>query len=185
VVLLPLAVFVVSSSRWEGTLLDPLLFLAGMLLIGIGTMGRLWCSLYIAGYKEGTLISVGPYSVTRNPLYFFSLIGAVGVGLATETLTIALIFGALFGLFYPTVIRAEEERLSELHGAAFDDYCRRVPRFWPRWSLLREPAQYAVCPLPFRKRLVDGLWFVWLVGVVELIEALHELGVLPVYWRLY
>ena len=183
--LLPIAMLSVSGSRWEQTLVAPLLFLVGLILIGIGSIGRLWCSLYIAGYKEETLITVGPYSVSRNPLYFFSLIGALGVGFATETFAFAAVFAALFALFYPSLIRAEEERLTALHGAAFDDYRSRVPRFWPRWSLLAEPEDYSVRPLRYRKHLVDALWFVWLAGVVELIEALHELALIPMYWRLY
>ena len=183
--LIPIALLSVSGSRWEQTLVAPLLFLAGLILIGIGSVGRLWCSLYIAGYKEGTLITVGPYSVSRNPLYFFSLVGVLGVGFATETFAFAALFTALFALFYPSVIRAEEQRLSALYGAAFDTYRGRVPRFWPRWALLTEPDEYAVRPLQFRKHLVDALWFVWIAGVVELIEALHELAIIPVYWRVF
>jgi protein-S-isoprenylcysteine O-methyltransferase Ste14 len=36
---------------------------------------RLWCSLYISGYKNSQLITSGPYSLCRNPLYFFSFVG--------------------------------------------------------------------------------------------------------------
>jgi hypothetical protein len=33
--------------------------------------------------------------------------------------------------------------------------------------------------------MFDALWFVWLVGVLELIEELHELKWLPIFFRLY
>jgi len=183
---LPIVVLLaVSESRWHGTLMDAVLFLGGAVLVGVATMGRLWCSLYIAGYKEGTLITVGPYSVSRNPLYFFSFVGAVGVGLASETFTFALLFALWFGLFYPSVIRAEEQRLIELHGARFADYARRVPRFWPRFSLLVEPDLYTVQPVKFRNHLLDALWFVWGLGLLELIEAAHVYALLPTVVRWY
>jgi hypothetical protein len=160
------------------------LFLLGAVLVGGATMGRLWCALYIAGYKQATLVTTGPYSISRNPLYFFSLVGAIGLGLATETFTFAVLFALWFGLSYPAVIRAEERRLRELHGAAFEEYTRRVPRFVPRLDLLVEPDHYAVRPVKFRKDLLRALWFVWGLGLLELIEAAHTYQLLPtlVHW---
>jgi protein-S-isoprenylcysteine O-methyltransferase Ste14 len=170
---------VVSGSAWDRTLIDAVLFMIGVVLAGAATVGRLWCSLYIAGYKDGTLITVGPYSVSRNPLYLFSAVGAIGIGFATETVTFAIVFGLWFWLFYPSVMDAEERKLLELHGARFAEYCRRVPRFFPSWRLLVEPETYAVRPDRFRAHLLDALWFVWVLGFLELLEALHEYKLLP------
>jgi len=126
------ALLAISDTRWEQTLTEATLFLIGAILVGIATVGRCWCLLYIVGFKNATLITVGPYSMTRHPLYFFTMIGAIGVGFATETFTFAALFGLWFWLFYPHVIRAEEQRLAGLHGADFEEYRQRVPRFWPR-----------------------------------------------------
>jgi protein-S-isoprenylcysteine O-methyltransferase Ste14 len=184
-VLLIMVLLAVSESRWERTFMDAVLFLFGAVLVGAATMGRLWCSLYIAGYKEGTLITIGPYSISRNPLYFFSFVGAVGLGLATETFTFGVLFALWFALFYPAVIRGEEQRLREVHGARFADYARRVPRFFPRLSLLVEPDTYTVQPIKFRNHLLDALWFVWGLGLLELIEAGHVYALLPTLVRWY
>ena len=46
--------------------------IVGFILILIGGFGRLWSSLYIEGNKNEKLISGGPYSMMRNPLYIFS-----------------------------------------------------------------------------------------------------------------
>ena len=166
-----------TTSRQEGSLVEPLLFMAGLALVGAATVGRLWCSLYISGQKNNELITVGPYSVTRNPLYFFSFLGFAGVGLATETITLALAFCAFFAIVYPVIISGEERFLRERFGAAFAAYCARTPRFVPRLSLYVEPATWSVDTRRFRQTMTDVVWFVWLVAIIEMVEALHEHGV--------
>lgn len=177
---------VVSDSRWENhPLLSAIFFGLGCALVGISTVGRLWCSLYISGYKSRTLITVGPYSLCRNPLYLFSFCGAVGVGLATETLIIPAIAGVIFALYYPAVMRAEEGKLSTLHGEDYAAYMKSVPSFLPRSLKVSEPDEYVVNPRTYRKSMIDALWFVWLVGIVELAEALRHAGILPTFFYLY
>ena len=64
---------VTTQSRWVelNKVITFLLFFTGITLVGISSMGRMWCSLYIAGYKDNRLVTEGPYSLCRNPLYFF------------------------------------------------------------------------------------------------------------------
>ncbi len=170
-----------SGNYWEKNvpLVSAFLFLIGVIMAGIGSMGRLWCTIFIAGYKENTLIRVGPYSMTRNPLYFFSLIGALGVGFATETFIIPLLIALAFALYYPAVIKDEELKLKELHREEFDKYASEVPRFFPSFEKFSEPEEYVIKPALFRKNIFDALWFVWLIGIMELIETLHEINILP------
>jgi hypothetical protein len=33
--------------------------------------------------------------------------------------------------------------------------------------------------------MFSALWFVWLVGVLEVIEGLREIGVLTSFWSVY
>jgi hypothetical protein len=161
------------------------LFTVGALMVGVGSVGRLWCNLYLAGHRNKDLVTAGPYSMCRNPLYFFSLIGAVGVGFATETLIVPAVILAAFALYYPMVIRDEQSVLRAAHGEAFEAYVRSTPAFIPRPWLLREPEEWAVDPVRFRKKVLDAIWFVWLLGALEGIEALHEAGVIPVFLRLW
>ena len=78
-----------GESRWEmSPLIEESLMLLACFMAGIGAFGRIWCSLYIAGYKNNVLVIEGPYSMCRNPLYFFSFIGGLGVACATETFTV-------------------------------------------------------------------------------------------------
>ena len=182
-----LGLFIIfSGSKWEEVpFASNIIFLMGCILVGIASLGRLWCSLYLAGYKDTILVTAGPYSMSRNPLYFFSLVGAFGVGLATETLVMPLIILILFTMYYPSVIRSEERRLLSLHREKFESYCEDTPTFFPKLSLLKEPETYRVNPKIFRRNSFNALWFIWLTGILEVIEAFHETGVLPVYIKIY
>lgn len=181
------ALLLFSESRLEeaNPFLTVLLFMTGCFLVGIASLGRLWCTLYISGYKTKKLVTEGPYSICRNPLYFFSFLGAVGVGCATETVTMPIFAILIFALYYPFVIKSEERDLRKRHGEAFASYLRSTPAFFPKYSLLKEPQQYLVAPKLFKKHIFDALWFIWLLGILELLEALHELNVLPVWIKLY
>jgi len=174
----------VSSSAQEGSLVAPILFMAGLVLIGVATVGRMWCALYISGRKSSELVSVGPYSLTRNPLYLFSLIGFAGVGLATETVTIPLTVVLVFAATYPGLIAAEEAHLRKTFGVVFDDYCVRTPRFLPRFDTYSEAETWVVNPRIFRRAMLNALSFVWLAGLVEFFEALHELGLIKPLFQL-
>jgi protein-S-isoprenylcysteine O-methyltransferase Ste14 len=171
-------VLLAMESRLEGSLASVTLFVAGLALVGVATVGRLWCSLYISGHKDSELVTVGPYSVTRNPLYFFSFLGFAGVGLSTETVTLAVAMTGFFAIVYPIIIRREERFLRVKFGAAFADYCARVPRFVPRFSRYVEPPTWVVDTRLFRRTMLDVVWFVWLVALVEFVEAIHELGII-------
>lgn len=179
--------YVASENYWEtGSKTIPLcLFSLGIVLVGLASMGRMWCSLFIAGHKDGRLVTEGPYSMCRNPLYFFSLLGVLGIGCCTEMLTFPLLFVGAFAVFYPAIIRREEKRLEELFGAAFQAYKQGVPAFFPKFSAFREPETYRVRPAAYRRAMFDALWFVWMAGLLEVIEGLKEIGLLAGTWSVY
>ncbi|MBL7214076.1 MAG: isoprenylcysteine carboxylmethyltransferase family protein [Phycisphaerae bacterium] len=182
-----IVLLLISGSKWEteSPMVSAVLFLAGCVLVGVASLGRLWCSLYVAGYKTKHLVTVGPYSVCRNPLYFFSMVGGLGVGLVTETFTIPAMILVAFALYYPFVIRFEENKLKTLYGEEFKTYFQTVPRFWPKWSLLSEPNEYVVTPKTFRKHIFSALWFIWMIGILELIEMFRELNLLSTSFSIY
>lgn len=81
--------------------------------------------------KDRELATSGPYAATRNPLYLGSALLAVGFILAGHSWPAGIPVGAYFAVFYYAVMRNEEEDLRVRFGAAFDDYARRVPLFFP------------------------------------------------------
>jgi len=174
-----------SDSHWQpGPFSSAGLLLAALILTSLAAVGRLWCSLYIAGYKKSCLVMEGPYAMCRNPLYFFSMLGAAGVALCTHTITIPVLVLISFAVYYPNVIRAEEADLTRIHGAPFQAYRDAVPAFFPRWSLLQEPDTYQVKPRVFRNHMGSAVWFILAIGLIAFLHAARTAG-LPTLITLY
>lgn len=168
------ALFVPAPAAIPPMLLD-VLELAGFGLLIVAALGRLWCLSYIAGMKNEVLVTEGPYSVVRNPLYIFSFIGAVGFGFAVEHPVLAALFAGAFVVFYPSVVRHEEEALTQAFGERFARYCNATPRWLPRWSNFHEPESWNIDPRRFRAGLLDAMWFLWAFLLWEIFE---EFGIL-------
>jgi protein-S-isoprenylcysteine O-methyltransferase Ste14 len=181
VAVLAFILLALTQSHWElqHENVATFLFSTGLGLAAIGATGRIWCSFFISGRKDGELVTEGPYSISRNPLYVFSSIGLVGVGLSTETLTYPLLFLVMFGLYYPGIMAREERRLEELFGEFFRQYRQRVPRFWPNPGLYCEPASWSSNPRLFRRHILSDIWFVWIAAIIELVEGMRNVGWLP------
>ncbi len=96
--------------------------------------------------KQEALATSGPYAWTRNPLYFGSVLLAIGLLVAGRTWLGTALVASYFAVFYPAVMRREEQELRARYGADFDDYAAHVPLFWPR---------------PPRDRLQELLSFSW------------------------
>ncbi len=180
--LLPVAFLVLVSHHVyvEGGVWDTLLGAAGLLLLLVAMGGRIWASVYLAGRKNRTLVTEGPYSVVRNPLYLFSLIGFVGAGLAFESLIIAALFAVIFFIAHWPAIHSEEGTLRELFGEEFEAYRRRVPRFIP---LLRRPMSRETVRLDaprFSRALRDSLAIPLIFIVADVMEWAKLSGVLPI-----
>lgn len=131
------------------------------------------------------LMTVGPYSLSRSPLYGFSLLGGLGIAITTETLTIPLLFAAWFAWYYRDVIAGEEQHLRKVYGARYDDYVARVPRFWPRRSGWAEPARWEIARVCFRRCLSEVVWFVVTAVVLHALHDMRGALTLPSLFALY
>jgi protein-S-isoprenylcysteine O-methyltransferase Ste14 len=106
----------------------------GMLVAVPGLLLRALASGHVRKNEE--LTTTGPYSYTRNPLYFGSMIIAAGFIGAARSWILAVVGLVLFAAIYLPVIGAEEKFLRAKF-IGFDAYAARVPRLLPRYS--REP----------------------------------------------
>jgi len=157
----------------------------GLSFIVLAIVGRMWCTLYIGGKKSAEIVRDGPYSVTRNPLYVFSTLGAAGIGAQTGSLIVALGFAVLCYLAFLVVIRAEEKYLEKAFGEPYRAYLADVPRFFPRLSLFHDSAELVVQPDRLYRTFTDGLVFFIAYPFFEFVEYLQGVHILPVLLRLY
>lgn len=82
------------------------------------------------------IVTQGIYRAVRNPLYVSSLLLFGGYALFFGW-SWMIAFLAFHVWRYRRIVRLEEHSLRAEWGAGFDDYCRTVPRWIPRWSALR------------------------------------------------
>jgi protein-S-isoprenylcysteine O-methyltransferase Ste14 len=179
VVLLLFIVIFGSPAKGPHTMTGELSELLGFALLVAATLWRIWCALFIAGSKNAELATSGPYSIVRNPLYIGNLIGAAGFGFAVHMPVLALLLTLAFALFYPSVVVNEERHLAARFGERYGQYCARVPRWWPDWSLYQEAASVTVSPRRVREAIFDAMWFLWAFALYEFVEDLHRLDLLP------
>lgn len=178
------AVAVLTRSAWGDGEFHEGVEAFGLALIAICIVGRAWCSLYIGGRKKAEIVDRGPYSVSRNPLYVFSFIGAFGVGAQTGSVTLAALFLAVTVLVFWFTVQREEAWLSEAFGASYAAYVASTPRFGPDFSKWRDDGLLEVRPRFFLTTLRDGLVFLLAVPLFESVDRLQAIGWLAPLLRL-
>ncbi|MDD2714539.1 MAG: isoprenylcysteine carboxylmethyltransferase family protein [Candidatus Wallbacteria bacterium] len=101
-----------------------------ILLILSGLLTRFWAAGTISKNRE--LARSGPYSLTRNPLYFGSFM--MGFGFSVLLLPVSLILGfcIAFSCAYLPKMRQEESDLRRFFGSDFENYSNQVPLFFPK-----------------------------------------------------
>ena len=182
VLVLLLVIFTMPSFK-QGGLADILSDTFGLFLLTVCSMGRLWALLYISGKKTHEVITDGPYSIVRHPLYLFSFIGAIGIGLASDNILVLAVLVIFYLSYYPLTILSEEKTLTKKFGQAYIDYAKRTPRFLPKPSLYKSPDTFAVNADIFLKNMAIGMWFVWIFILFNIIAMLQTMGIIHVFLK--
>ncbi len=127
-----------AAMGWQGPrvrwLAAPLLVAGGALVawcIGLfRVLGRGTPLPFVA--KTKCLVVSGPYKYVRNPMMWG--VGAIIVGTALWVGSLGLWFGfAMFLVFLMLFVPLYEERdMQRRFGEEYREYCRQVPRWWPR-----------------------------------------------------
>jgi protein-S-isoprenylcysteine O-methyltransferase Ste14 len=124
--------WLISTSRTD--LVQPL----GLLPLLLGCAGLLWCVRDFYVFGKGTLapwspperlVTAGLYRYSRNPMYVAVLLILLGwaVAFGARGLYLYTLFVGI--AFHVRVVLGEEPWLRRTHGAAWDDYVRRVRRW--------------------------------------------------------
>lgn len=174
------------GSHWPaGSVIHETIEQVGLLLIIAAILGRAWCSLYIGGRKSSELVDTGPYSVSRNPLYLFSMLGVVGVGAQSGSLLLGPLLCSAVWLVFRRVIGHEEALLLKVFGEPFSRYCERVPRFGPRYAAWLSTESLLVSPSAVWRTVRDAIPFLLVPPGFELIDWLQATDAINVVLRLY
>jgi protein-S-isoprenylcysteine O-methyltransferase Ste14 len=119
----------------RATLAHPL----GLVPLVLGTVALLWCvrDFYVAG--SGTLapwspperlVVVGLYRHSRNPMYVSVTLILIGWALAFGHRGLWIYTAAVAAAFHLRVVLAEEPWLARKHGVSWDEYAKRVRRWF-------------------------------------------------------
>ncbi|HXF42310.1 MAG TPA: isoprenylcysteine carboxylmethyltransferase family protein [Pyrinomonadaceae bacterium] len=117
----------------------PALLAIGLVFAITGLIIRAWASGHIRKINE--LETSGPYSFTRNPLYFGTLLIIVGFAICSGKLWISVLAIAYFLFAYLPVIAAESNELKQTFGESFIEYEKNVPELIPRLKPYRRNSE--------------------------------------------
>ena len=116
---------------WAGMALA--LFGEGIRIVSVGYAGS-GTSGRENFLKADSLNTTGLYSLVRNPLYWGNMLIFAGLlTLFANPWALALFVVFLF-LQYHFIVLAEESFLVGLHGPGYEEYCRRIHRWLPRFD---------------------------------------------------
>lgn len=117
------------------------------------------------------LVTGGFFSHSRNPLYLGNILVLFGLFLIHNSPWVYIIGVPFFVIGYVAIVAAEETYLREKFGAAYDEYARDVPRWFPRLKGLRA----SIGDMTFNWRRVVlkeyGSTFAWTLGAIVLMTA--------------
>jgi len=155
------------------------LSLIGLFLIFFGELIRIVSVSYAGGITRTTkvgapkLMTEGPYSITRNPLYlgnitiYSGVVLFAGGSLMWELLLFTLMF---FILQYSMIISLEERTLTKLFDKEYKTYCSKVPRLLPKklfWKNNLDIQKSTFKTLKTEKRTLQNILLVILIVLVK------------------
>lgn len=121
-----------SLVRWLG---------GGLATVGIAltvwihhTLGKQYAARWEI-QKDHQLITAGPYSRVRHPMYTTFNIFGISVALITANL-LAIFFAIAIAIPFFWIARSEEEILLEQFGDEYLEYMKRTGRFLPRFGYI-------------------------------------------------
>lgn len=144
VVLIPAIMWLCSKMP---ALCWPHPFLAGIALFCVidGLFLSIWAIVYMRRVGDGNpmdafghevaprtkhLMTDGPYRLSRNPMLTGIFVYLIGCCLWLGTWQSVVVFVAFVAIMLVQV-RTEESRLRRDFGEEYEEYCRKVGRFWP------------------------------------------------------
>ena len=116
-----------ASLVWPGAAL-----LCGGLVLDVWAMWTMYqARTNILPHRAAdTLVTHGPFSWMRNPIYVGNTIAVTGLGLALQNGWLPVAALAAAGFTHTLAVLREEAHLKAKFGSAWDGYAARVKRWW-------------------------------------------------------
>ncbi|VAX37257.1 hypothetical protein MNBD_PLANCTO02-2361 [hydrothermal vent metagenome] len=103
---------------------------AGLFIFGWAARCILLAKTTIKPFHESTsLITTGPFRVSRNPIYLGMVLVLLGVAIWIGSLTPLLVVPFFILVIDTVFIRGEQQMLQATFGEEYTQYCRRVRRW--------------------------------------------------------
>jgi len=130
----PLPLALSALARIVALALGALFYFPGLALylwawVTLGEMYNVSTSFGAQLYTEHRLITKGPYSFVRHPMYLGVLAAALGGLLIYRTWTALFVIATFLSLFRRA--QREEQVLAAEFGEQWEEYCQRVPAWIP------------------------------------------------------
>ncbi len=121
--------------RWLGVVV----LAAGIVLLGLAHyyLGKSFHSLVVSK-NEHQLVTSGPYSCIRHPIYTAYLMNYLGGGLLASNLVLTFVPIIFFGLMIINRIPREEEIMREVFGQEYIELEKRTGRLLPPLKKCRD-----------------------------------------------
>ena len=129
------------GERSAGAAVPIIWRVVGVFFFVLGVIGYFWCAaLFVRAqgtpapiFPTKTAVVSGPYRINRNPMYTSVLAVVFGQGIFYRQGNVAMYAVFLAVCFHLFVVLYEEPNLRARFDGEYEDFCRRVPRWIPRW----------------------------------------------------
>lgn len=186
-VLLPSLVVMLFSTPFvlEGSWIAGAIEVMAWVTFVAGTIFRFWATLYIGGRKENILVTDGPYSICRNPLYLGSFLLALATALFLQSLLCVVAVLIVTLIYMLTTVPVEEEFLRVRHGEEYQAYLDTVPRYWPSVQRFETPANLTIDIHRLRLECARASRWVWLPLLGVLLPYLRAQPWWPILFQVF
>jgi protein-S-isoprenylcysteine O-methyltransferase Ste14 len=155
--------------------------IVGIVIAVLGELLRVWAVGYSGTTTRAdvvtapTLVTAGPYSFVRNPLYIGNGITALGFWLAfsggvpiVQSVLMLAFVVLMVGGVYAMIIPLEEAYLTETFGAPYREYVARVPSLIPTRGALPVAQRLGRwhSDVIFRAEIITLIFFSLMVAVL-------------------
>jgi protein-S-isoprenylcysteine O-methyltransferase Ste14 len=162
-----------SSKRFgENYYLWPIII--GLIITITGQLVRgltIGLAYIVRGGKEGKpyaegLVTEGIFNHCRNPLYVGNILMLLGIGILSNSLVYTAIVIPIFLFIYQAIVLAEENFLRGKFGPGFNEYCKKVNRWFPNLKGIGKT--FGSMQFNWRRWILKEhtTQFIWLNGIV-------------------